>query len=189
MRTAASMYNSRAFTLVEAVVAVVIAAFVVIAVGGLGERLVHHRTTTDSNSAALSLAEWKMEKLIADTTPNPTNPNCSGPTTASNLCGSAVTYGANGNLCGDTTATGAQHGPFPVDVVGNASNATGPYCVAWRVIDASTSTSPASPLVMPSSVPTPTGGTAPTKRITVTVTHVRNPQVNAKVVVQFPPPS
>jgi Tfp pilus assembly protein PilV len=180
------MSNRRGFTLIEAVVALLIAAFVVIAVGGLGERLVHHRTTTDSNSAAQSLAEWKLEKLIADATPNPTTTNCSGSTSASNICGTAISYGANGNLCGNTTASGAQHGPFPVDVVGNASTSTGPYCVRWTVIDASTATSPPSPLVIPSTVPTPTNGTAATKRITVTVTHVKNPLVNAKVTTQYP---
>src|SRR3989442_2896395 len=49
-------------TLIESVVAVLIAAIVVIAIGGLGERLFHHRATTDSNSAALNIAELQMEK-------------------------------------------------------------------------------------------------------------------------------
>jgi Tfp pilus assembly protein PilV len=180
------MSSNQGFTLIEGVVAVLIAAFVVIAVGGLSERLLHHRTTTDSNSAAQSLAEWKMEKLVADTNPNPPATDCTGSASASNICGTATTWGTNGNLCGNTTATGAQHGPFPVDVLGNTSTSSGPYCIQWRVIDASTGAS--SPLIIPAGVPTPTGGSAPTKRITVTVTHLRNPLVNARVVNQYPPP-
>ena len=171
------MSSKRGFTLIEAVAAVLIAAFVVIAVGGLSERLIHHRTTTDSNSAAQSLAQWKMEKLIADTNPNPPATDCPSATTASNICGTATTNGVN--LCGDITASGRQHGPFPVDVLGNASTSTGPYCIQWNVID--TSSSASSPLVIPSAA-------TATKRITVTVSHLRNPLVNAKVVTQYPPP-
>ncbi len=58
------MFSSKGFTLIEAVVAMLIGAFVVIAVGGLTERLIHHRITTDSNSAAMSLAEHRMETLL-----------------------------------------------------------------------------------------------------------------------------
>lgn len=172
------MSSKQGFTLVEAVVAVLIAAFVVIAVGGLVERLLHHRTTTDSNSAAQSLALWQMEKLFADANPNPpVSPDCPNATTASNICGTATTNGAN--LCGNTTASGRQHGPFPVDVLGNASTSTGPYCIQWNVID--TSTSASSPLVIPSA-------STATKRITVTVRHLRNPLVNARAVTQYPSP-
>ena len=172
------MSSKRGFTLIEAIVAVLIAAIVVVAVGGLSERILHHRTTTDSNSAAQSLALWQMEKLIADPNPNPpASPDCPNPTTASNICGTATTNGAK--LCGNTTS-GRQHGPFPVDVLGNASTSSGPYCIQWNVVDTS-STSPPSPLVIPS------GATA-TKRITVTVSHVKNPLVNARVVTQYPPP-
>ena len=47
-------------------VAILIGVIVVLGLGGLSERLIHHRTTTDSNSAAMSLAERQLEKLFAD---------------------------------------------------------------------------------------------------------------------------
>ena len=59
------MSSNRGFSLIEAVVAILIGAIVILGLGGLSERLIHHRTTTDSNSAAMSLAERQMEKLLA----------------------------------------------------------------------------------------------------------------------------
>jgi prepilin-type N-terminal cleavage/methylation domain-containing protein len=59
----------RGFTLIEALVAIVIGLAVVLGIGGLGERLIHHRTTGDSNSAAMSLAERQMEQLLAKQSP------------------------------------------------------------------------------------------------------------------------
>ena len=73
-----------------------------------------------------------MEKLVADPNPKPpVSPDCPNPTTASNICGTATTSGVTVR---NTTAS-EQHGPFPVDVLGNASTSTGPYCIQWNVID------------------------------------------------------
>jgi len=63
------MSNERGFTLIEALVAIVIGSFVVIGIGILAERLIHHRTTTDSNSAAIAFAEQQMEQLLAVQSP------------------------------------------------------------------------------------------------------------------------
>jgi prepilin-type N-terminal cleavage/methylation domain-containing protein len=132
--------SNRGFSLIEILVAMAIGVAVVLGVGALGERLVHHRVTTDSNSAAMSLAERQMEVLLADTNPNPTTAQCP----AANLC------------------SGAHTSP------------SGLYTVQWTIVDGSTAST--SPLVLA------TGATALVKKITVTVTHLRNPQVNATLV-------
>jgi prepilin-type N-terminal cleavage/methylation domain-containing protein len=167
------MSSKSGFTLIESVVALLIGAAVIVAIGGLSERLIHHRTTTDSNSAALNLAEWQMEKLFASSA---RNLSCPTATTSSNACGSTVTNGDD--LCGYDVATnvnGRQHGPVTIDA--NQSSG-GRYCLQWNVLDASSDAS--SPLIVP------TGVVA--KRITVTVRHQKNPQVYAKVTSLFPPP-
>ena len=53
------MSSSRGFTIVETVVAVLVAALIILSIGGLSERLVHRRTTRDSNSTGLALAKRK----------------------------------------------------------------------------------------------------------------------------------
>src|SRR5207237_5086948 len=106
-----SMFSSKGVSLIEAVVAVLIGAVVVLAVGGLSERLVHHRATTDSNSAAMSLAEWQIEQLVANPKQNPeANPsiNCSASPPPEALCGGAPPNGLthpvrNLNASGGTT--------------------------------------------------------------------------------------
>src|SRR5437016_2749068 len=100
---AESMSNKLGFSLIEAVVAILIGAVVVVAVGGLSERLIHHRTTTDSNSAAMSLAEARMEALLTDPNLSPTCPN--NPPLAADpaLCAGAhpaVTQNADGTSGG-----------------------------------------------------------------------------------------
>ena len=148
------MFSNRGFSLIEAVVAIVITALTIVAVGGLGERLLHHRVTADSNSAAMSLAERQLETLLGNPIPNPspcptadTSPLCAGAHTAINL-----------------NASGGASGPT--------------YRVQWTVVDSSTSQT--SPLVLP--VLPPPAVTAKTKKITVTVTHLNNPLVNATLV-------
>jgi prepilin-type N-terminal cleavage/methylation domain-containing protein len=148
--------NSRGFTLIEAVVAVLIGALLVVAMGGLSERLVHHRVTADSNSAAMSLAERQMEALLADPTPNPTGAQCPA-----------------ANLCGGAPPSGLTHGPTSVNENLVASG-SGPYRVQWVVIDANSTTT--SPLALAA------GSTLLVKKITVSVSHLRNPQVSASVV-------
>jgi prepilin-type N-terminal cleavage/methylation domain-containing protein len=153
------MSSSRGFTLIEAVVAVLIGALLVVAMGGLSERLVHHRVTTDSNSAAMSLAERQMEALLADPIPNPTGAQCPA-----------------ANLCGDTPANGGRtHGPTSVNENLVASG-SGPYNVQWVVIDANNTSPTTSPLALAA------GSTSLVKKITVSVSHLRNPQVSATVV-------
>lgn len=150
------MSSNRGFTLVETLVALVIGVAMVIGLGGLFERLVHHRATTDSNSASMSLAERQMEALLADPIANPTAAQC-----------------PSANLCGGAPSTGLTHGPTSVNENLVASG-SGPYRVQWIVIDGSTGST--SPLVLA------TGSTSLVKKITVTVSHLRNPQVSATLV-------
>ncbi len=151
------MSNSRGFSLIEVLVAIVVGAIVVIGVGLLGERLVHHRATSDSNSAAMSLAERQMEQLLADPTPNPTGAACP----AANLCAGAPPTGLTHTLTNRN-----------VDLT-----AGGPYTVQWNVIN-NDNTTQTSPLKLSS-------GTNPTqtviKTITVTVTLPNNPLVSASI--------
>jgi type II secretory pathway pseudopilin PulG len=153
------MFSRKGFTLIEAVVAMLIGAFVVIAVGGLSERLIHHRATTDSNSAAMSLAVRQMEKLLADSNKTPTG--CPAP-------GSLTT--SSPALCAGT------HPAVTANADGTGS---GPYQVQWTVVNADASAT--SPLVIPT--PDPSGALQdPVKQITVTVTMPHNPLVNAQIV-------
>jgi len=89
------MSSSRGFTLIEALVAIVVGLAFVVGLGGLAERASHHHTTTNSNSAAMALAERQMEVLLADPLQNPggniecatidTNKLCNGAHTAITL--------------------------------------------------------------------------------------------------------
>jgi type II secretory pathway pseudopilin PulG len=81
------MRREAGFTLIETAVAVLIAVSVVVGVGLLGENLVRQRAIADANSAATSIAEKKMEGLLADPTQNPTGAACP----AADLC--AGTHG------------------------------------------------------------------------------------------------
>jgi type II secretory pathway pseudopilin PulG len=149
--------SNKGFSLIETLAALLIGVAIVVGLGGLTERLLHHRVTTDSNSAAMSLAERQMEALLADPIANPTGGQC-----------------PSANLCGDTLANGGRtHGPTSVNE-NLAASASGPYRVQWVVIDAD-STNP-SPLVLA------VGATSLVKKITVTVSHLRNPQVSATLV-------
>ena len=84
-----SRFDQSGFTMIEAVVAIVMSVALVVGIGSLTGRLVHHRTTTSSNSAATSLAERTMEALLAlpdpandaslSTTPSPTHGPCGTP--------------------------------------------------------------------------------------------------------------
>jgi type II secretory pathway pseudopilin PulG len=105
------------FSLIEVVVALLIAVVVVIAVGLLSENLARRRASADSLSAAVSLAEGQMEQLFA--LPNPATH-------------ASLTAGAHGP-CGTP--------PCPVGVNG-VSNASGPYLLQWTVIDNSSSGTP-----------------------------------------------
>ncbi len=147
------MSNNRGFTLIEVMIALVIGLTVVLSTGALGERLTHHRVTTDSNSAAMSLAEQQMEVLLADPTPNPAAAQC-----------------PSAKLCSGT------HGPTSMDV-NLVTSTAGPYSVQWTIVDASTTST--SPFVLAA-----TGGSAQkaVKKITVLVSHLTNPQVNATLV-------
>jgi Tfp pilus assembly protein PilV len=144
--------------LIEILVASVVGAIVVIAMGLLGERLIHHRTTTDSNSAAMALAERQMEALLADGNPNPSAAQCPA-----------------ANLCGAAPPSGLQHGPTSVDE-SLVAFASGPYRVGWVVVDANSTSPTSSPLALAA------GSTSLVKKITVTVSHLRNPQVGATLV-------
>jgi type II secretory pathway pseudopilin PulG len=150
------VYSKKGFTLVETLVALVIGVAVVLGIGALGERLVHHRVTTDSNSAAMSLAERQMEVLLADPISNPAAAQCPA-----------------ANLCGGAPPTGLTHGPTSVNE-NLAPSGSGPYSVRWTIINGSTAST--SPLVLAA------GASSLVKKITVTVTHLRNPQVSATLV-------
>jgi type II secretory pathway pseudopilin PulG len=150
------MSSKGGFTLIEAVVAALVGLIGTLAIGGLGERIIHHRVTADSNSAVLSLAERQLETLLADANPNPTSTQCSA-TPPPDLCGAAP-------------PSGLAHGPNSVDGNGNAAG-SGLYQVQWTVVDGSSAST--SPLVLPASA------SFKVKKITVTVTHLNNPLVNA----------
>ena len=104
------MFNKAGFTLIEAVVAMLMSVAVIVSIGTLSERLVHHRTTTGSNSAATTLAERTMEALLA--LPNPATD-------------ASLTSGVHGP-CGTP--------PCAVDF-GGAPTLNGPYTLQWAVAD------------------------------------------------------
>ena len=58
------MFSNGGFTLIEVLVGAVIGALLVVAVGVLGQNVVHQRISADSNSAAMSIAEKKVEGFI-----------------------------------------------------------------------------------------------------------------------------
>ncbi|MGH9894850.1 MAG: hypothetical protein ACREA0_23295, partial [bacterium] len=80
---------------------------IVVAIGGLGQRMIHHRITADSNSAAMSLAEQQMEKLLADPNRNP-----------------AICPGAD--LCSDSHNTASGHFTVQWTVTDNTSSSSPP---------------------------------------------------------------
>jgi competence protein ComGC len=157
------MFSSRGFTLVEAIVAALVGVILVVAVGRVGQSVIHQRSSTDSNSAATSLAEWQMEKLLADPVQKPELDGlCSGGSVPA-LCGAAPT----------STGGGRNHGPIDVNEKGTTIG-TLSYRVQWNVVNLNDTAN--SPLV------TPTGASMPMKKITVTVTHLRNSSARASVV-------
>lgn len=116
------MCSERGFTLIEVAVAGLVGIVLVLAVGILTQNQVHQRTSADSNSAALSIAEQTLEHLEA--LPNPA--------TAAGL--TAGTHGP----CGSP--------PCLVDATG-ASSLNGPYLLQWTVVDNTSAAT--SPLVSP----------------------------------------
>ena len=94
------MSNEAGFTLIETVVAAVVGVILVLAVGLLGGSIVHQRTSADSTSAALSLAEWQLEQLRA----------LPSPQTAA-----ALTAGTHGPT--SVSASGISGGPFRITYV------------------------------------------------------------------------
>lgn len=154
-----SSSSSRGFTLIETLAAVVIGLAVVLGLGLLSERLVHHRVSTDSNSAAASLAERQVERMFADPTPNPE-------LISPNPCTDPNSY----DLCGGT------HTAVRMDANGTV-NGSGVYELRWVVVNVSSSAS--SPLIFPSSV------SSTVKQITVTARHVNDPLIYAQVVSYY----
>ena len=163
------MSNKLGFSLIEAVVAIVIGALVVVAVGGLSERLIHHRATADSNSASMSLAEWQMERLLADPISTPSPSGCTPLAGCPNLCPAPASL--------TTTSPALCAGTHPAITMQANGTATGPFRVQWTVVDADGSG--ISPLVIPT--PAPAAQQTPMKHITVVVTLPNNPLVNATV--------
>jgi Tfp pilus assembly protein PilE len=117
------MYSERGFTLIEVAVGALIGVMVVVSIGVLTQNLVHQRTSADSNSAAMTIAEGTLEQLEA----------LQNPTTSASL-----TVGAHGPCVAP---------PCLVDVTG-ASSLNGPYRLQWVVVDNTNSST--SPLVSPS---------------------------------------
>ncbi|MGH7899032.1 MAG: type IV pilus modification PilV family protein, partial [Candidatus Binatia bacterium] len=104
------MYNDRGFTLIEVGVAALVGVILVLSVGLLTQNLVHQRSSADSNSAAMTLAEQTLERLRA--LPAPAT---------------------------DADLTPGLHGPCLtppclVDVTGTAS-LIGPYQLQWMIVD------------------------------------------------------
>jgi len=162
------MSSSRGFSLIEALVAIVIGVAVVVGLGGLGERLIHHHSSTNSNSAAMTLAERQMEVLLADPLQNPSGGTQCATVNTNTLCNGSHTAL---NLAADGTATNPQ------------------YSVQWTVENIVGTGLQNEALV----IPTPPTGTVQleAKKVTITVTHIRNPAVYAQVVryIQMPPTS
>ena len=150
------MSNNKGLSIIEAIVAILVGAIVVLAIGGLGGRLFHYRTTTSSNSAAMNIAERQMETLLGDPLQKPP-------------AGCTVAQA----LCGDTSSTGRLHGPTRVDVTG-APAAGGEFTVSYWVKDNSGSND--SPLLQPPDV------SWTVKQLRVRVTHVTNREAAAELV-------
>lgn len=136
--------NEGGFSLIEALAALLVGLGLVLGLGNLGQRLAHHRTTTNSNSAAMAYAEQQMEKILADQNPRASGGSCP----ANPLCA-----GSHGVTVGD-------------------------FNVQWTVVDSTNATS--SPLIMACTNPACTF-TFTVKKITVTVTHSKNPAVTASI--------
>lgn len=123
MPRVASMSSERGFTLVEVGVGALLGVILVLSVGTLTQNLVHQRSSADSNSAAMSIAEQTLEQLRA----------LANPATDANL-----TAGAHGPCVTP---------PCLVDVTGTSS-LSGPYRLQWVVVDNTSAST--SPLVSPS---------------------------------------
>jgi len=108
------MCSERGFTLLEVLIAALIGLVLVLGVGLLGESLERRRASTDSSSAAMTLAERQMEQLLA----------LASPASASNL--TAGTHGP-GTPCTSP--------PCKITATGDTNTLTGPYLMQWTVVD------------------------------------------------------
>ena len=142
MRQAEFKFNNEGFSLIETLAALLVGLGLVLGLGNLVQRLSHHRTTTNSNSAAMAYAEQQMEKLLADQNPRPSGGSCP----AASLC------------------------------AGSHSTTAGAFDVRWTVVDSSTAAT--SPLILSSATNT---ALFTVKKITVNVTHSKNPAVSASI--------
>ncbi len=170
MRQVESSSSNRGFSLIEVLAALVIGLAVVLGLGGLSERLIHHRATSNSNSAAMSLAERQLEVILGDPLQNP-----SGGT-------QCATVDTN-VLCNGTHTA--------VSRAADGSTTNPAFRVQWTVADIAGTGSPGTE---PLTIPTPALGVSAAlllKKVTITVTHLRNPNVNAQLVryVRILPPA
>jgi prepilin-type N-terminal cleavage/methylation domain-containing protein len=154
------MSGKQGFTLIEVVVAALIGVTVVLFAGLLGSNLVHQRTSSDSSSAAMAIAERTMEKLQG--------------IPFSEVAGSLYVTRMSAGLHGPPVGPGTScvSPPCPVDGTGEPS--VGPYLLRWNVTNNGLTGS--RPLVTPLN---------DSKQITVTVTHATNPNVRANLVSYF----
>jgi Tfp pilus assembly protein PilV len=102
------MWNDRGFTLVEVVVGGLVGAVLVVAIGLLGQNLVHQRTSADSESAAISLAERALERLKSP--------------------GANLTAGSYGPYLSNGGGATTLNGPFSMQwsIIDNTSSSTSP---------------------------------------------------------------
>lgn len=147
------------FTLIEAIVAMLVGIIMVVAMGPLTQGLMAHRISSDFDSAAMSLAERQLEQILADANRNPTAVACAS-TPAPALCGGAA-------------PDGRAHGPVDVNVSGGQTGAR-PYKVRWSVVDLDDSA--VSPFA------TPVGVDLRVKKVTVTVSKRESATPNATLV-------
>jgi type II secretory pathway pseudopilin PulG len=158
------MYRDGGFTLIEVAVAAVVGILLVLGIGLLGGNVFHQRISADSNSAAMSLAERHLERLLANSVANPTSTQCA--TVPANCQPHSCTQALCGSTSFSSGTPGLLHGPTNTSADGSTPVGA-PFEIRYWVHDCGSASSICK-------VPS-------LKRITVEVDHTNNPQINARL--------
>jgi Tfp pilus assembly protein PilV len=102
--------SQHGFSLVEAATATLVGLQLVLGIGLLSQSLTHKRVSADARSAAVSLAERKMEQILA--LPNPST-------------NASLSAGTQGPCASPPCLVG----------VDGSSTLNGPYLLQWTVVD------------------------------------------------------